>query len=225
MLWDGEYFLLREHLERLVASAEYVDFEFDREKVISHLQEATRGFTVGIRYRIRLLLGGSGEISLTSSLIEADPEFCSIVVASERVCSQDLFLRHKTTHRALYDRVYQELVAREFQDALFLNERDEMAEGAIHTIVVEKDGLWLTPPLSTGVLPGVYRRHLLETHAEMREGVLTLESFRSADRIFICNSVRGLREVGSIRCGDEVLFSRAAVRVDLTGREHGAPSR
>jgi para-aminobenzoate synthetase/4-amino-4-deoxychorismate lyase len=39
---------------------------------------------------------------------------------------------------------------------------------------------------------------LLETDATAEEKVLTAEDMKTADAVFLCNSVRGLREVKSI---------------------------
>jgi len=58
-----------------------------------------------------------------------------------------------------------------------------------------KDGRWFTPPASCGLLPGVYRRYLLETRPDIAQRVLTLDDLRSADAVYLCNAVRGLRRV------------------------------
>ena len=46
-------------------------------------------------------------------------------------------------------------------DAIFCNTRGEVCEGARSNVYVERDGVLLTPPVSSGLLPGVMRRHLL----------------------------------------------------------------
>jgi para-aminobenzoate synthetase/4-amino-4-deoxychorismate lyase len=45
------------------------------------------------------------------------------------------------------------------------------------------------------LLPGIYRRHLLETKPAAAERTLQLEDLASADAVYICNAVRGCREV------------------------------
>jgi para-aminobenzoate synthetase/4-amino-4-deoxychorismate lyase len=82
-----------------------------------------------------------------------------------------------------------------FDDVLFMNERDEVTEGAISNLFVEKDGRWLTPPLLCGVLPGVFRRYLLETRPNTREQILKMHDIETADALYLCNSLRGLRRV------------------------------
>jgi len=46
-----------------------------------------------------------------------------------------------------------------------------------------------------GLLAGVYRRHLLETRANVEERLLLVEDLRGAEAVYICNAVRGLRRV------------------------------
>jgi para-aminobenzoate synthetase / 4-amino-4-deoxychorismate lyase len=68
-----------------------------------------------------------------------------------------------------------------------------VTEGAISNVFMEKDGRMFTPPIECGVLPGVYRRYLLQTRPEIEERVLRLDDLRNADAVYICNAVRGLR--------------------------------
>ena len=76
---------------------------------------------------------------------------------------------------------------------IFMNLRGEVTEGAIHNIFVEKNGRLFTPPIECGLLPGVYRRHMLETHPNLVERILHLEDVLQADAVYITNAVRGLR--------------------------------
>jgi para-aminobenzoate synthetase/4-amino-4-deoxychorismate lyase len=78
---------------------------------------------------------------------------------------------------------------------LFLNQRGEVTEGAISNIFVEKEGRWFTPPIECGLLPGVYRRHLLETQPRIEPRILTMQDLKDADVIYLTNAVRGLRRV------------------------------
>jgi len=61
-------------------------------------------------------------------------------------------------------------------------------------IVVELDGALLTPPVGCGLLPGTFRAWLLKK-GKVREGVVKLDQLRRCRRIYLCNSVRKMREV------------------------------
>jgi para-aminobenzoate synthetase/4-amino-4-deoxychorismate lyase len=196
--WAGDYFLLDLHLQRLRASADYFEFRFELEAARERLHESAGGFQKGSLYRVRLLLSRSGSISITSEPLNPSSSPASLLVCAERTDSSDVFLRHKTTWRPMYSRVFADARARGFEDALFLNEQGEVTECAIHNVMIAKDGRLVTPPLTSGLLPGIYRQHLMARHPEIQEATVTLDGIMAADRVFIFNSVRGLRTVRRI---------------------------
>lgn len=206
--WANGYFLLDLHLQRLEESAKYFAFRLELERVKEQLNGAAACFEKDSRHRVRLLLSRSGAISITSEPAVAFSGAASLLVASQRTDSSNVFLRHKTTERSLYNDVFADARSRGFADALFLNERGEVTEGAIHNVMIAKDGRFRTPPKRCGLLPGVYRQHLLARHPEIQEAVLTLEDLLTADRVFIFNSVRGLRGVRIVSCEEEVQSRR-----------------
>jgi para-aminobenzoate synthetase/4-amino-4-deoxychorismate lyase len=198
MLWEKDFFLLSLHLDRLESSASYFNFVFDRQTVLARLQELSNSFADGKSYRVRLLLSEDGNLTVESVELHAEPYAGSICLSQERTSSIDIFMRHKTTLREIYDRGFAEARAAGFDEVIFQNEKGEVTEGAISNVFIERSGRLLTPPLACGVLAGVYRRHLLETNATAEERILTVEDLKTADAVFLCNSVRGLREVKSI---------------------------
>jgi para-aminobenzoate synthetase/4-amino-4-deoxychorismate lyase len=195
MLWDGEFTLLALHLDRLKSSAEYFSFSCDRAAIRAQLIEASSLYQLRQRYRVRLLLNATGKVTLTSTKYPLDAPTGFIRLSPERTSSNDLFLRHKTTQRNLYESQYAEARANGLDDTIFLNERDEITEGAISNIFIQQSDRLLTPPLSSGVLPGVFRRYLLETSAGAEEHILKVTDLESADAVLLCNSVRGLWKV------------------------------
>jgi para-aminobenzoate synthetase/4-amino-4-deoxychorismate lyase len=74
-------------------------------------------------------------------------------------------------------------------DVILWNEQGQATETTIANLVVEKDGRLVTPPLACGLLPGVFRAHLLQT-GQIQEEIVTLEDLRRAPRLFAVNSVR-----------------------------------
>lgn len=197
MLWNGEFRLFSMHLDRMVSSADYFGYTFDRTSITEQLIAESLSFKPEVLYRVRLLLTEDGALSISYAEHSASTAFQTghIRISSERTSSIDLFLRHKTTQRSLYDSQYMKCREEGFDEVIFLNERDEITEGAISNIFIRKAGELLTPPLSSGVLPGVFRRHILETDPTAKEKILTLEDLDSADAIYLCNSLRGMREV------------------------------
>lgn len=196
MLWNGDFRFLSMHLDRMEASASYFNYCFDRAAITAQLNDKSAAFEAESLYRVRLLLNESGDVSISyAKHVPATAEFGRVRISPERTLSTDVFLRHKTTHRELYESQYASCRADGFDEVIFLNERDEVTEGAISNIFIRRAGKLLTPLLSSGVLPGVFRRHLLETDPAAHEAVLTVGDLESAEAIYLGNSLRGLREV------------------------------
>jgi para-aminobenzoate synthetase/4-amino-4-deoxychorismate lyase len=77
-----------------------------------------------------------------------------------------------------------------------LNERGELAEASRHNIFVEKGGVFLTPPVEAGALPGIERQRVLDDpRFKASEATLSMADVCAADRIWLSNAVRGLVEV------------------------------
>jgi para-aminobenzoate synthetase/4-amino-4-deoxychorismate lyase len=197
MLWDSGIPLLGLHLERLTDSAEYFGFPCDRAEIKAAIEGHAKTFSGGEQRKVRLLLNADGELKIESDVLRlvSQRSGARVCIASERMDSSVKWLYHKTTRRVAYMLAYMQAAEKGYDDVLFLNERGEVTEGAISNIVVEKDGRMFTPPVTCGLLPGVYRRHLLETRGNIAERVLMLDDLRNADTVYICNAVRGLRKV------------------------------
>jgi para-aminobenzoate synthetase / 4-amino-4-deoxychorismate lyase len=198
LLWQNGYPLLELHLDRLADAADYFGFPCDPSAVRTALLESAQKFSGQQPRKVRLLLDPDGELQITDETLPlptAEPRVIRARIAPERTDPTDPFLFHKTTHRPLYARAFEQASAAGFDEVLFLNQRGELTEGAISNAFVVKDGCWLTPPIECGLLGGVFRRHLLETRPDIEERVLTLDDLRTADAVYVANAVRGLRRV------------------------------
>lgn len=102
-----------------------------------------------------------------------------------------MWLQHKTTQRQVYDLARASL-PEGVDEVLFLNERNELCEGTITNLFVTlADGRQITPPLSSGVLPGILRQSLLEG-GQVEEEIVTVDMLQEAQAIHMGNSLRGL---------------------------------
>jgi para-aminobenzoate synthetase/4-amino-4-deoxychorismate lyase len=204
MLWQGahplgDFPLLGLHLDRLADSADYFGFVCDLAAIRTALEHHAKQFadrTPRSPRRVRLLLDREGNFEISDEVLPEGGETSRIArvrIAAERTDPTDAMLYHKTTHRPLYTPALKQAVLEGFDEVLFLNLREEVTEGAISNVFVEKDGCWSTPPVECGLLPGVFRRHLLNARPEIGERVLTLDDLRRADAVYLANAVRGLR--------------------------------
>ncbi|MFA6540706.1 MAG: aminotransferase class IV, partial [Bacteroidota bacterium] len=197
--WNGSYFLLDEHLKRMQDSAGYFMIPFDRDQVIETLREAANRFDPKKEYRVRLLVSRKGIPSVEKS--ELTPGFPSsaIKLSDERTDSTDVWYFHKTTHRPLYTKYFEAVQKEGIADYIFRNERDEITEGTYTNIFIKKEGKLYTPPLSSGILNGIFRSFILASDNSASEKPLFLEDLRNADEIVICNSLRGMQKVTFLR--------------------------
>lgn len=89
-----------------------------------------------------------------------------------------------------------------FDDVLLLNESGHLAECTSANIFLVCENRILTPPLSSGCLPGVTRDVLREVLPqagfELREQELTPQDLDSAAEVFISSTTREVAAVGSI---------------------------
>jgi para-aminobenzoate synthetase / 4-amino-4-deoxychorismate lyase len=186
----GGYFLLSRHLNRLKHAAAYYGFAFNAVPVVDTL--ARRAAPLAGSHKVRLLLDREGSFTIATEPLPpvAEDAVCPVTFARGHVDSADPFLFHKTTHRPLY---LEELESRpDCADVIFLNERGEVTEGANNNIVARIGDALVTPPLVSGLLPGVFREELLE-QGEIIERVLTREDLERAEEVWLINSVRKWR--------------------------------
>jgi para-aminobenzoate synthetase/4-amino-4-deoxychorismate lyase len=191
MRWTpGEgHFLLRHHLERLARSADYFDVRFD-ERAVREALAAVDGAFALVPQRVRILLARDGRVTCEATPLETAGETARVAVADAPIDSRDLFLYHKTTHRAVYERA---LAAHPgCDDVILWNERGEITEACNANVVVEIDGRRCTPPVTCGLLAGTCRQWLLENN-RVEERVITRAEFDEAPRVWLVNSVRGER--------------------------------
>lgn len=184
--WDGNaYPRLPRHLARMKESAQVLGFPCDSDVLSAALPPDPGSEPL----RLRLTLSRQGEVDLTSAPLAQNPPEWRVAIAPSRVVSADPRLAHKTTDRALYDQTRARL-PQGIDEMLFLNERDEVAEGTITNLFFDLGSGLSTPPLSSGCLPGCLRAELIET-GQVREAILLVRNLPIAT-LFVGNSLRGL---------------------------------
>ncbi len=173
------------HLNRLEASAARLGFPLDRGACQNALV-----LDEDQPLRVRLTLGSSGDIDVTYGALPPNPAVWRIAFHECRLDPRNPWLGIKSTNRAIYDEARAEL-PKGIDEWLFLNTKGELCEGTITNIfVVREDWEKVTPPLSSGLLPGVLRTSLLMNG--WKEAVLTGDDLAKAREIYMGNALRGL---------------------------------
>jgi para-aminobenzoate synthetase/4-amino-4-deoxychorismate lyase len=193
---------LDRHLARLAGSASQLDFAFDEGLVRRQIAERCEQLAEPGEHRFRLAIGKDGAVAIATAplgpvkMLRGEASIVGVLLAPEHGFtprhSNDFLLRHKTTHRAEFDRGWREAEARGGFDTLFFNERGELTEGGRSNVFVKLEGRWWTPPLEGGLLPGIMRQLLLEDpQLGAHERVLTLGDVHNAEALLVCNALRG----------------------------------
>lgn len=190
MLFDPEtgIDLLELHLERIKASATGLGFSFDRHAARNQIQALC--FDLEKRSKVRLLASRKGALVLETSPAPASADRALKCLALPLpVDPGDWRLRHKTTDRGFYEEALATAKLAGADEALLVHPGGFVTEGSFTNIFIERDGLYLTPPASLGLLPGVLRRWLIDSE-KAREAQLKLEDLEHG--FWLGNAVRGL---------------------------------
>jgi para-aminobenzoate synthetase / 4-amino-4-deoxychorismate lyase len=195
--WErtGGYALLERHLSRLRRTAARFDRQLAEHDLRAELARLEQQLP-SLAHRVRLLVDAEGRVTAEAAPLDPAARPTRVILAEEAASVVDNpFVLHKTTNRAIYDEARRE-VSRVpgADDVLLLNERGEVTEATIANLVVDLNGHLFTPPISCGLLPGIYRQHLLETGL-VSERVLLPADVRSARAIYLVNSLRGMWRV------------------------------
>ncbi|KGR94821.1 MULTISPECIES: chorismate-binding protein [Burkholderia] len=198
---------LERHLARLRSSADALGFVFDEAQAKRRIDARCAQLADG-EHRVRVALAKDGALDVAAApLAPLAGDAVDVLLAPEHgfapMRSGDLLLAHKTTRRADYDRAWKDAETYGAFDMLFFNERGELTEGGRANVFVKLDGRWLTPPLASGVLPGVMRGVLLDDPAlQASECVLTLDDVLRADALMLTNALRGAVPARLVRGGE-----------------------
>jgi para-aminobenzoate synthetase/4-amino-4-deoxychorismate lyase len=170
------------------SSARYFGFRFDAEAAAAALKQAVAE-TPG-RSLVRLTLGRGGALATEVRGLPPGDEHVRVALDDAPVDPTDVWLFHKTTRRAPYHRRRE--MRPDVDDVILVNGRGEVTESTIANLAVELDGAWVTPPISSGLLPGTYRAVLLR-EGRLTERPVTVAELRTATGLALVSSARGWR--------------------------------
>ena len=176
-----------QHLERLTKASRYFANPFDPEDLRQKIEEECQACDANQDYRLRISLSKSGEIELSRQILTPlSPSFCKTKLCLQEADLNQSFTYFKTTNRPHLSLGEQEII--------YHNATGELLETSIGNLVLKINGKLYTPPIRLGILPGIYRQHLLET-GQVEEKVLTVPDLDQAEAVYGCNAVRGLYEL------------------------------
>ena len=206
--WErGKFYTpLEYHYERLKRGAEFFEIPYPTfGEFITFLEHNLEGLSREGTYYVKILLLSLGEgyyggkakeyrLEVVVKPFKPPRGVLKLTLSSYKKHSNNPLWNFKTSNFLFNVLVKREALKRGFYDAIVLNEKGNITETSSANFYCQKNGKLYTPPVKCGVLPGIYRRILLE-QGKAVEKPIHLSELGGCEKFFISNSLLGLREI------------------------------
>ncbi|KAI9303689.1 aminotransferase [Cunninghamella echinulata] len=197
------FYLLEGHLKRLTkATEEFKSFPKPNIETITQQLNANLSDTP---QRVRLLYNSEGKIKIeytplltinsidTLDQVTHDMQpILKVALDTQPTDTKTKFVLHKTTHRSIYNDARERVHAGannnndSIFDVILWNKNHQVTETSISNIAIgtmTHDGTfeWKTPSLDCGLLPGVFRQHLLNKGQLIESKITTDDLIKSQE--------------------------------------------
>ena len=189
------------HYKRLTHSAKELGMAFpvEQEEVrnwIKSVLSANKLTQARVKIIISRRLEDKFNVLVMASPIEKPPGSYSLLSYTLSRDSKSVSFRHKTTSRADSYVAYKKALEEGFNDALYINEKNELVECTRANIFLVMEDKIITPLLESGILSGVTRANVIEIAKQ--EGITVEEKnvhslyLNKAKAVFVTNAVIGI---------------------------------
>ena len=218
--YGGAPFMLAEHLARMANSAEAFGIAMPAEGDVATVVERLIEMNELADAYVRITLSRGTH---TGQLVPDEPlrptlliDVCdlrpypaemaergaTVVISSSVHNSASHVSRHKTTSYLVGILAKREAKERGADEAILLDHAGRVAEGAASNVFCVRGARLLTPPLDMNILPGITRRRVIElardAGIEVVETRFGTDELRTADEVFLTNSLMEVMPVGSV---------------------------
>ena len=227
--YGGRPFAIDEHLARLRRSAErvFIPMPVDEATLRLEIEEALGAAGNEESYVRLVLTRGTGPLSLDPDsathplrVLYVEPVVppprdayvqgvAVVTVHTRRATDETSAAGAKVSNYLANLLALREAKSKGAHEALVVDSRGHVVEGASSNVFVVSGGRLATPPESAGILVGITRAHVLEAARALgipvEERELPLADVHGADEVFITSSIRELVPV--VRVDDRVIGS------------------
>ncbi len=202
---NGLAIRLKEHIDRLLFSAGTLNYRYDKSELMSIVRDTLNSVGRNSLYRLRLSLNAEGTLKVDINEMSELPLVNKVFWAEDLIGDykpinpNSEWVKHKTTNRRIYDLVWKSAAEKGGFDGLLINQNGYIVEGGRSSIFIKPQNseVWLTPPLSAGLLPGIMRASILNDKSQwaVEEKNITKQDVIDAKKIVLTNSLRGVISV------------------------------
>lgn len=209
--YQGEIFLLQEHLDRLFRGLKVLKIKFpDSGKTITRRVYETLRRSRLKNARVRLTVWkGKGRPRISVIAFPYRPysigkykEGFQASVSDVRRDETSVLTRVKSIDYRFFLKAYQKAVRQGRDEAILLNRKGELVEGTRTNIFFVKKGILFTPGLKCGCLNGITRQEILRLAREKgipcSAGAKGLPCLLNCDEAFLTNSLIGIMPLTSL---------------------------
>lgn len=185
------------HLERLARGCAF--FGLDEPPPVPQLEAYLNREGIGqnLERAVLRLVAVDGTLRVWAEAAPAPPEGPVALGVSQWVTrhSRNALNPFKSLSYGENRRLHREAEARGLYEVIAANERGELTDGGRFTLLLRLGGAWVTPPVSSGALPGVARARLLEQGLVYEHSVF-LSDLDALPELLLVNALRGGIPVG-----------------------------
>jgi branched-chain amino acid aminotransferase len=195
------------HLDRMAAAGAALKLAFDRTEVTAAVRTTIAAAADDTDYRVRIIVTrGQGGVGVRFAAVRGGHTIVILEpLGALPTTTTAAFVEWQVPARGsgyktlayLDSLIAKELAAeRGAEEAVRLGPDGGVVEGATSNLFIVKARIVETPPLATGILPGITRAHVLACCQQLQiataERALTTHEVEAADEIFVTSSVRGV---------------------------------
>lgn len=190
-------FALSRHLSRLARACATAGITAPPETTMRSAVAAVLEAYGNATGRLRITATGSGHLLVTAASAPTPVAGVSVLTSPWVRNERSPIAGVKSTSYAENAYALRWAQSHGADEAVMANTRGNLCESTTANVFVVRDGGLVTPPLSSGCLPGVTREVLLE-HGIAVERDLPIGVLAEVEEVFLTNSLRGVLPVHSI---------------------------
>ena len=210
---DSNPVYFEDHIERLENSMKFLGINADNLR--ENMGDKIRNINLATDCLRIMVLDDNGDYDLFVTTRSADysnekyTKGLKLKVLDQLRDKNNPLIYHKTNNYLLNDYLHKKLLDEGFDEGIFLNQDGNVTEGTYTNVFFIQKETILTPPVEDGILPGIFRKKLIDFLRVKRYNIveesIKLKELRDMDCCFVTNSLMEMRFVKQI---DEILFSK-----------------